>query len=124
MTSVVSSSDEYVILTGSADGTAVLWDVKMRRPRVAFKGHENSLTAALFIPGCKHILTGLWDKTLRLWDIQGQELMIFDRHEGLSSSALEDPEGSGRGKSFLVALSLLTGEFDRDTVFLLSRNQF
>ncbi|KAF8748994.1 Encoded by [Rhizoctonia solani] len=34
----------------------------------AIKGHEGGVTSALFSPDGKHILSGSWDQTTRMWD--------------------------------------------------------
>ncbi|MBA2306740.1 WD40 repeat domain-containing protein [Candidatus Dependentiae bacterium] len=122
--SVSPSSDGETILTGFADGTAVLCDTNMRRSRVTFTGHEQALTAAIFVPGDKYVLTGSWDKTVRVWDIEGQELMKFDRHEGFSSSPCDQNDGITYGKNFLIALGLLTKKVDCHSMFVLSSNKF
>jgi iron(II)-dependent oxidoreductase len=61
------SPDGKVILTGSIDGTARLWDAESGRPIGLPMRHDKPVRVACFSPDGKTILTGSADKTARLW---------------------------------------------------------
>ena len=64
------SPDGQTALTGSADGTARLWDVKTGQPPDAALKHDGSVFAVAFSPDGQTALTGSADKTARLWDVK------------------------------------------------------
>ena len=59
------------MLTASRDTTARTWKVETGGPRAEFAGHEDSVTAAVFIAGDK-IATASEDGTVRTWVAQLQ----------------------------------------------------
>lgn len=76
-----SPNDPTVLLTGSIDQTAKLWDTTSGTSLVTFSpvtdngqvisGHSNSVTAVAFSPDAATVLTGSDDQTIKLWDISG-----------------------------------------------------
>jgi hypothetical protein len=57
-----------MILTGSWDKTARLWDTATARPIGPPLQHDDAVESVAFSPTGKTILTGSRDKTARLWD--------------------------------------------------------
>ncbi|MEH1871121.1 AAA-like domain-containing protein, partial [Nostoc sp.] len=56
-------------------------------------GHESYVTSASFSPDGQRILTASFDKTARLWDLQGKEIAKFQGHEDWVRSASFSPDG-------------------------------
>lgn len=76
-----SPTDPTVLLTGSIDQTARLWDVTTGATLVTFapvtqnntvvSGHTNSITAVAFAPDGATLITGSDDQTVKLWQVSG-----------------------------------------------------
>jgi len=64
-------------------------------------GHTAMVTAAEFSPDGKFVLTGSWDGTAILWNLQGEQLHVY-RGGGLINSVAFSPDGQ----------SILTGDYD------------
>jgi len=67
VTAVAFSPDAQKVLTGSADGTARLWDFA-GNPIGAALEHQGPIRVARFSPDGKTVLTASDDRTARLWD--------------------------------------------------------
>jgi WD40 repeat protein len=50
------------------------------KPPIVFQGHEDSVTSVAFSPDGKTIVSGSKDNTLRLWNLQGNQLQVFRGH--------------------------------------------
>ncbi|MEH2056040.1 MAG: hypothetical protein V7K97_07750 [Nostoc sp.] len=96
------SPDGKSIVTGSADGTARLWNLQGKLLQ-EFKGHQGDVNSVSFSPDGKSIVTGSADKTARLWDLQGKLLQEFKGHQGDVNSVSFSPDGK----------SIVTGSADK-----------
>jgi WD40 repeat protein len=85
VTALAFASDNKYLLSGSKDGTAILWDLLARQKRFDLKGHENGLdvySAACSGDG-RHAVTGGADKLVILWDTTtGTLLRKLEGHTG------------------------------------------
>ena len=72
---VCFSSDDTYALSGSADHTLILWDVKSGKAIRTFKGHSDSVDAVCLSSDDKYVLSGSYDKTLILWDVESGEIL-------------------------------------------------
>jgi WD40 repeat protein len=70
------SPDNHWLVTGSADNTARLWDLRATDPSanpVILRGHESTVGAVAISPDNHWLVTGSWDKTARLWDLRATD---------------------------------------------------
>ena len=64
------------------------------RGPLTFKGHSKPVSSVSFSPDGKRIVSGSWDKTLKVWDAQtGQETLTLNGHLGGVSSVSFSPDG-------------------------------
>ncbi|MEI6044132.1 MAG: NB-ARC domain-containing protein [Chloroflexota bacterium] len=102
--SVAFSPNGCLILTGSADRTARLWEATTGKPLISFIGHTDVVLSVVFSPNSNYVLTGSKDKTARLWDVTtGALITIFEGHVGAIRSVAFSPNGN----------QILTGSEDK-----------
>ncbi len=63
------------------------------RERHTLKGHTDAVWTVAFSPNGKHLLTGAFDNTARLWDVESRELFVFRDQEGGIISAAFSQDG-------------------------------
>jgi WD40 repeat protein len=68
VTNLMFSPDGRYLLSGSLDGTAILWDANSWEIRRILAGHDGEVTTVDFSQDGKHIVTGGYDNTIRIWD--------------------------------------------------------
>lgn len=87
----MASNDEFV--SGSWDGTAIVWDVNTAEPKEILKGHTHA-TAVLTLPNGVTI-TGSQDKAIRLWFKGKEQKVIKNAHSDIVRCFTEVPEMHG-----------------------------
>ncbi|MBA2307079.1 hypothetical protein H0W26_03020 [Candidatus Dependentiae bacterium] len=58
-----------MVLTGSHDNTARLWDVKTGKLLKVLEGHTHRVISVAYSPKGDKLLTGSYDETARLWSL-------------------------------------------------------
>ncbi|MEO0405981.1 MAG: hypothetical protein AAF289_01395 [Cyanobacteria bacterium P01_A01_bin.135] len=58
------------------------------------EGHDNPIESVSFSPDGKTVVTGSWDRTATLWDLQGNELQTLEGHTGWVRDVAFSPDGS------------------------------
>ena len=57
--------------------------------KTTLQGHTSWVTAVVVTPDGRHVVSGSWDNTLRVWDLEsGKELAAFTAESDLSSCAV------------------------------------
>ena len=88
------STDGKLVLTGSWDSTARLWDARTGKEIRVFTGHQDHVMQVAFSPDSRTALTASFDGTARLWDVEtGKELGRFTGHSGIVNSVAFSPDG-------------------------------
>ena len=104
LNSVAFSPDGKLVLTGSDDGTARLWEAGSGKQVGVLEGHSDPVSSVAFSPDGKLVLTGSLDRTARLWETgSGKQVGKLEGH----SSSVESVSFS------LDSKLVLTGSSDR-----------
>lgn len=87
------SPDSKHLLSGSADKTAIIWDVSARQQLYNLSGHAKDIKAVAFSRDGGRVVTGSEDGTLRLWSrTNGSRIAEMTEHQTLAQRESQKPE--------------------------------
>jgi WD40 repeat protein len=109
VTCVEFSPDGQTLASGSADRTAILWEVSSGKQKSVLKGHEGEVRCLAFASEGGILMTGGGEGKVRQWSIaDGKEVRPpLDAHAG----------GVNAVRFFLSAIGFVTAGDDRSTKF-------
>jgi CHAT domain/WD domain, G-beta repeat len=78
------SPDGSFAVTGSADGTVRVWDLKTHRLSMTYRGHQGAVIAVTVAPDGRRIVSGSADRTVRVWSVDEPrtEPLVLTGHGG------------------------------------------
>jgi WD40 repeat protein len=77
--SVAFSHDGRLLVTGSEENVAQLWEMATERLLRSFVGHSRRVESVAFSPDAPFVLTGSADTTARLWNAAtGESVLSFE----------------------------------------------
>jgi WD40 repeat protein len=89
------SPDGTLMVTGSDDHTARIWQVANPAASIVLRGHEAAIRVALFDLDGKRVLTGAEDGTARIWNVDGNgDPVVLKGHVAGIQLAAFDRDGS------------------------------
>ncbi|PSB43229.1 hypothetical protein C7B80_24930 [Cyanosarcina cf. burmensis CCALA 770] len=80
---VTFSSDGEFIVSGDADNSLSLWDLKGNKRDKLFKAHTDRINSVA--ASHKYIVSGSDDRTIRLWDFQGKLIWAREHDDAVRS---------------------------------------
>ncbi|KAI5396507.1 hypothetical protein KIW84_062645, partial [Lathyrus oleraceus] len=83
-----------LVVSGSDDGTAKLWDMRQRGSIQTFPD-KYQITAVSFSDASDKIYTGGIDNDVKIWDLRkGEVIMTLQGHQDMITSMQLSPDGS------------------------------
>jgi WD40 repeat protein len=65
------SGDGKLLVSGSADGQAIVWDGRIGIKLASQAAHENSVYGVAFSPDGQLLATASFDRSIKVWRIEG-----------------------------------------------------
>jgi cytochrome c len=99
--------------TASQDGRIGVWRGGEERPGTIFEGHQGPVVALAASPDGATLASASWDRTVRLWPLDGREPRILEGHEGNVNGVAFTPDGRAvvsAGYDFTLRLWPLNGD--------------
>ena len=90
VTAVALSGDGARIVSGSEDGSVIIWDAQSGRELLRLQGHEDWVNTVALSGDGTRIVSGSLDRSVIVWDAQsGRERLCLQGHEyGVTAVAL------------------------------------
>ena len=81
------------IVTGGEDGKVAVWQPGATQPRQVFSGHTAPVVALAVSPDGKRIASASWDRTVRVWSLEGGEPLLLEGHQQNVNGVAFMPDG-------------------------------
>ena len=96
---IAISPDSSSLAYSNSEGAIILWNIHRREIMAEFKAHRAFVPALAFSPDGSLLLSGGFDRTLRIWDVESKKaLKILD-----FDAWLADVEFSPDGRVFAIS---------------------
>jgi len=115
VSSVAFSPDGEILVSGSADNTVKLWDIKTGKLINTLEGHTAFVNSVAFSPVGNILASGSDDNTFKLWDIKtGKLINTLEGHNNDVNSVAFSPDGeilaSGSNDNTIKLWDIKTGK--------------
>ena len=67
--SVVVTSDNKYVISGSADNNIIIWNFLEKRQEAILRGHTSWVDTLALTSDNKYVISGSLDKTIRIWNL-------------------------------------------------------
>ena len=81
------------IATAGKEGHIALWRAGEQRPSSELNGHTGPIVALAVSPDAKQLASASWDRTVRVWPLDGGEPRIFNGHRDNANGVAFAPDG-------------------------------
>ncbi len=78
----VALSPDDTRLAAASRHTVTLWDITGGTAISHLRGHQDVVTSLAFLPDGRSLAAGSWDKSVKIWDISDERVLISLPHEG------------------------------------------
>jgi WD40 repeat protein len=92
LVAIISPDDRYA-LTVSDERLARLWDTKDGHPLSVLRGHASYVASAAFSPDSHRVVTGSWDGSVRIWNVDTGDEVAKTNLPGRVTAAVFSPDG-------------------------------
>ncbi len=84
ITAITFSPDNQTLVSGTVDGTIVVWDTEIERQFLTFKEHDNTITSVAVSADGRYLAAGDADGNVKLWNLLNQKTLPLsgNRHVG------------------------------------------
>ena len=81
------------LVTGGEDAQIALWSTGTKEPVVVLKGHTAPIVALAVSPDGTTLASASWDRTIRLWPLNGGEPRVLEGHTQNVNGIAFTPDG-------------------------------
>jgi cytochrome c len=81
------------VATGGKEGSVALWKAGEPKPSAVLNGHTGPIVALAVSPDGKQLASASWDRTVRLWPLDGGEPTVFKGHQDNANGVAFAPDG-------------------------------
>ena len=97
-----STNGEH-ICAGLSSGRILLLDPSTGNINKSLIGHADGVMTVAFSPDCKHIASGSYDRTMRIWSVSAAQVQVFNGHTDAVASVAFSPHGQSIASGSLDA---------------------